>query len=273
MSKVGIVGYGVIGKIMFNYFNIKYDTIFYDPAYPETSASMEDIDACNLAVICVPTPSLPSGECDTSLVEKAIEKLKNTVVLIKSTVSPGTTDRLKETYNKHIIFSPEYCGESTYVTGYNWDQDVKNEPFYILGGDNEDTSHVIDILAQISGPAKTYYQCSAVEAEIIKYMENMFLASKVIFAYEMNEVCRVFGADFHKVRQGWLLDPRINPASTLAFKDNIQPYSGKCLPKDTSAIVQASTKAGYDPKYFRNVVESNSRIRKIREERKAKDKK
>jgi UDPglucose 6-dehydrogenase len=69
----------------------------------------------------------------------------------------------------------------------------------------------------VLGPTKTYFQCSAIEAEIIKYMENSYLATKVSFVNEFRRICETFGADWHAVREGWLLDPRVEPTHTAAF--------------------------------------------------------
>jgi nucleotide sugar dehydrogenase len=267
MVKVGIVGLGYVGKVMFEFFSKKYDTWYYDTAasgmklFLPKFVSMERINTMNLAVVCVPTAMKGDGSCDTSIVEKVVGELETDLILIKSTVTPGTTDKLMARYpNKRIVFSPEYCGESTYNTGHDFVQDASNEPFYIFGGDSKDTSAMCDLFAPIAGPTKTYYQCTAIEAELIKYMENAFLGTKVVFTYEMDQICKTFGADFHKVREGWLLDPRINRSHTAVFNHNKEPFGGKCLPKDINAIVKACRDAGYDPRFLAELLLSNDRI-------------
>jgi len=87
----------------------------------------------------------------------------------------------------------------------------------------------------IGGHHCVYYACSAVEAEIIKYMENSFLTTKVAFVNQFYDIANLFGADWHRVREGWLLDERVGRAFSAVFADN-RGFGGKCLPKDISAI-------------------------------------
>jgi len=87
----------------------------------------------------------------------------------------------------------------------------------VLGGEPKVRRWFVDLLQPVLGPAKTYFQCRAREAEIIKYMENAYLAAKVSFVNEFRRICEAFGADWHAVREGWLLDPRVEPAHTAAF--------------------------------------------------------
>lgn len=90
-------------------------------------------------------------------------------------------------------------------------------------------------------------------------MENAYLATKVTFVNEFRKICEAFGADWHTVREGWLLDPRIEPTHTAAFA-TAPGFAGKCLPKDLSAIIQAATRSGYDPGLLNEVLRSNERF-------------
>lgn len=259
MITIGIVGFGYVGKAMFNLFIKKYKTIFYDP-YVDGSCTKEDINKCDMAVICVFTPSSPDGQCDISIVDETVSWI-NTLILIKSTIAPGTTDFLIKKYNKHIVFSPEYIGESDYDTGrHNFNLDASLINFVTLGGDTQSVKKCADILIPILGPNKKYNQVSAITAELAKYMENCYLATKVVFCYEFDNICKSFGADYNAVRESWLLDPRIESSHTGVFKTNIYPFSGKCLPKDLLAMITASKEMGYDPLFLKEVEKSNFRI-------------
>lgn len=261
MYKIGIIGYGYVGRAMFEFFKTRYTTIFYDP-YVDGSHSKEDINTCDLGVVCVMTPQDPStGACDTSIVEETIDWLETPLILIKSTIAPGTTDRLKNKTQKRIVFSPEYIGESTYDTGrHNFNKDASKTPFITLGGDSKDVDGIIDIIVPIFGPNKTYHATTALNAEIAKYMENSFLATKLVFAYEFDQICKAFGASYHQVRECWLLDPRMESSHTAVFSTNTKPYDGKCLPKDLAAITYHSAQQGYDPEFIREVQRSNERL-------------
>jgi UDPglucose 6-dehydrogenase len=281
--KIGIVGFGYVGKAMFNFFRAHHQCTIYDvniktilPVYDlprETSTSLQYrwtdsrkdwVNECDLAVVCVPTPSNESGGCDTSIVRETIEWIQSPLILLKSTVEIGTTDALKLATGKRIVFSPEYCGESSYWTPYKFHTDIKETPFFIFGGDPKDTSAMVDFFLPVTGPVKIYRQTSARAAEMAKYMENTFYATKIAFCYEFACICEALGVDFNEARELWLLDPRINPMHTAVFKKNSKPFSGKCLPKDLKAAIAASERAGYIPQLLREVLESNDRIERVR---------
>ncbi len=111
-------------------------------------------------------------------------------MLLKSTVPPGTTDLLTSVTGKQICFSPEYVGESSCHHPF-WPAGVRDLPFVILGGEPPVRRQFIDMLQPVLGPAKVYSQCTAREAEIIKYMENAYLATKVSFVNEFRRICGV----------------------------------------------------------------------------------
>lgn len=257
-TQIAIISQGYVGRAFKELVRNHYKIVTYDPAfdleYPAT-----EIDKCHLAVICVPTPMQENGECDISIVEEAIKKLNNPYILIKSTISPGTTDRLRRITGKKILFSPEYIGESTYFNPVH--KSMKETPFLIVGGPQKEVEQMFTIFEPVMGPYAHYFQCSAIEAEVIKYMENSFLATKVTFVNEFYEIAKAFGANWHTVREGWLLDERIGRAFSSVFADK-RGFGGKCLPKDVNGIVAASEEQGYSPKLLKQVLDSNDRFRK-----------
>jgi UDPglucose 6-dehydrogenase len=257
--KIAIIGIGHVGRTMVELFNPKCEVVTYDASWNEPYP-LEQISQCDVALICVNTPSAEDGSCDISNVKDAVASLPIDNILIKSTVSPGTTDELIRLTGKNICFWPEYVGESSYYHEF-WRDGIASIPFNIFGGAPSATSGYIDMMIPILGPTKKYLQCSAVEAEIIKYMENAYLGLKVTFVNEFSHICKAFGADWNTVREGWLLDPRVEPSHTAVFRE-APGFDGKCLPKDIKAIVTASTQAGYDPRLLAEVLRSNKRFRK-----------
>lgn len=257
---------------MYRFFSAHYDVEIYDPNYEGKVYSAEDLDfmkgkinTCDVVLVCVPTPPKIDNACDISIVEEAISWITSPLIIIKSTVPPGTTDALSEKYGKRIVFSPEYCGESSYWTPYKFHSDVKETPFFIFGGEARDTSAAVDFYLPVTGPVKNYRQTSARAAEMAKYMENSFYATKIMFCYEFAEMSRVMGIDFNEVRELWLLDPRINPMHTAVFKENKKPFSGKCLPKDLGAIIRHSVGYNYAPHALSAVHYSNESWEESRE--------
>jgi nucleotide sugar dehydrogenase len=272
--KIGIIGYGYVGKAMAALFETHYDVEIYDPGIKEYS-DKDKVNACDIGVICVPTPMGEDNQCDTGLIWGTMEWLETPVVLLKSTSSIGTTDALNAKYDGRVVFSPEFVGESTHYTASKFTTDVKETPFFIFGGEREATNKMIDLYMPITGPSKMYRQTTAREAELTKYMVNSFLAMKVAFCYEMDQVCKSMGSDYNEVRDLWLLDPRVTTSHTGVMETNFEPYGmpppegvSKCFPKDVNGLVQCAKAGGYDAKLLAEVVSSNLRIGQIR--RKAK---
>lgn len=265
VKKIGLIGRGYVGKAMHNFFKDHYEVLVYDPQY-EFSVTKEEINKCDLGVVCVPTPMADNKSCDLSIVEETLEWLETPLILIKSTVEVGTTDNLKEKTGKRIVFSPEFCGESTYWSPYLFDTDVKETPWFIFGGEKEDTTKLIDVYMKITGPTKVYRQTNARTAELTKYVENCFYATKVLYCYEIANICKLLDVDYNEMRDLWLLDPRINKMHTAVFDANKRPFGGKCFPKDLNAMVAFAEKFGYSANLLKEVLDSNDRIAKLRGE-------
>ncbi len=262
---IGVVGNGRVGSAVVDLFKNHYYVLAYDPAYSDKQPSSESITFCRsidelqnciLTIVCVPTPMATDGQCDVSLVEAAVKNLTAQIIMIKSTVSPGTTNRLKKATGKRIVFSPEYVGESTYFNPF-FNNSMLETPFVVLGGEEEDTSAVVDILLPILGPTKTYHQTSALNAEMVKYAANTFFATKVTYVNELYSICKAVGADWNEVREGWLLDPRIERMHTAVFPTK-RGFGGKCYPKDLSGLICAAKNVGYRPRLLEQVQESNA---------------
>lgn len=258
MENIAIIGFGHVGKSMKVLFP---DALVYDPNYEEYKNTQSQINStCTLAVICVWTGQNQDGSCDTSIVESSIKWLKTPLILIKSTVEPGTTDRFAKKYKKAICMSPEYFGEFNYWVPQEWT--IKGWPYMIVGGERADTTKVLDYFVPVLGPNKKYYQCSAVEAELIKYMENAYLATKVTFVNEMYEITKTFDANWYKVWEGWVLDPRVERSHTAVFPKK-RGFGGKCLSKDIIALVRSAEKNNYSPKFLKEVLKSNIRFKNV----------
>jgi nucleotide sugar dehydrogenase len=268
MKKIAIIGSeGYVGSAFKRMVQDKYEVVLFDPALGEESATKEECNQADLGVICVPTLMDKSKEfpfpCDTSIVEDCVSWLETPVILIKSTIAPGTTDRLKEKYKKRICMSPEYAGESTYFLppGYDYFDNMKKTPWNVIGGADKDVNYIFDLLIPILGPKKEYHICTAKEAEVIKYMENTYFGVKITFAQEMYNICKVMDVNWYRVWTGWALDNRVDKMHTAVFPEG-RGFAGKCLPKDLNALVRASIDAGYEPKMLKSMLESNREIRK-----------
>jgi UDPglucose 6-dehydrogenase len=162
-------------------------------------------DKCDVAFICVPTP-LKDGKLDTSIVEEAIKNCQEDLIICRSTVMPGTCDKLSK-LGKHIVFQPEYLGET--VNHPMTDQ--KTRPFIILGGEPADRRKVIELYQKCYNANISIRQVTNYEAEIIKMTENRMIAFKVAQCNELYDVCEVANVDYYTIRDAVFSDdPRAN---------------------------------------------------------------
>lgn len=272
--KIGIIGYGYVGKAFYKFFThySHFEVCVYD-SDTEIQKSCEYIknntdflDNMDLIVVCVPTNALSCGGVDLSAIEESLKVLKQPkLVLIKSSIPPLSTQALSVKYpHLRIVVSPEYIGENSYFLPYpyDFDKEVIKTPYFIFGGNKEDTQEVIKFFQQIAGPAKEYIQTTSISAEVCKYMENTFFATKIIFCNEFAKICENIGADYNEVRELWLKDTRITKTHTLILnEEDDQCFSGKCLPKDLSGIIQTSFHKGYRAKFLESVELANKTLR------------
>jgi len=232
----------------------------YDPALEMGSRDL--VNQCDMGIICVPTNESLDGTSDISKVEEVVSWIQTPLILIKSTIPPGTCAYLTEKYGKKVNFSPEYIGESSYFTPFwKYPDPIRAEThtFVIVGG--PDASRILEAFMGRMSVDTKYMGVTAEEAELTKYMENAFFATKVAFCNEFFEIAKRYGVDYKKLRELWLLDSRINPNHTLVF-ENKRGFGGKCLPKDLNGIISAVEKKGYSPTLLKAVVQSNSEIQK-----------
>lgn len=257
--KVGVVGLGHVGRnVQRRLLDLEVEVVATDRAldepYPDDAFS-----DCAFVQVCVGTPGLPDGSADVADVYEAVNRVACDYVLLRSTVPPGTTAALAKETGKNVCFSPEYVGESGFSQS-RWGQWAGGQSFQVLGGPPDVTQWFAERLTVIYGPEPRLFQCSAVEAEIVKYMENCYFAVKVTFVNEFFELCRALGADWYTVREAWLLDPRIERDHTAVFPD-ARGYTGRCLPKDVDAILQSAAEAQLDLPLLAATREANAYYR------------
>lgn len=253
MKNVAIVGYGSLGRSLGALFP---GAVPYDE--PEGIGSRDAVNQCDFAYVCVPTPSRQDGRCDTSIVEQVVSWIGCPSIVIGSTVEVGTTRRLKSSTGKHIVFQPMYGPGETPDHPFRQLRDAR---WIILGGDRADTVPVSDLYKNVFNASVVIQQTTPETAEMTKYMENAFLATKVAFCNEMYDISTKFGVDYNELRELWLLDPRINRSHTFVIPDK-RGFGGKCLPKDISALVTAANDVqGYLPVLLQSVLASNARVR------------
>lgn len=250
---VAIVGFGAVGQGIGRLF---CDAVAYDP--PRSIGTRAAVNACQFAMVAVPTPTRADGSADLSTVEEAVGWIECDHIVLRSTVPVGTTDRLRRQTGKSIVFQPEYGPAATPDHPF---QDLRQIRWVILGGQRSDTIPVADLYKTVFNADIRVHQTDARTAELTKYMENCFLALKVTFCNEFYDLANVLDVDYNELRELWLLDPRVGRSHTFVFPSE-RGFGGPCLPKDLLAMVTAARAAGYEPTLLEEVLAANERMRR-----------
>jgi len=245
---VGIIGYGWVGKAMHVLFP---DARIYSPSQGYTDK--EAVSECEITFICVPTPCPNERELDMSAVEESVSWCKSDLLVIRSTVNPGTTMELMKKYQKRIVMQPEYLGETPNHPMTN----QHNRPFLVIGGKPPDRRKLINLYNSVYNANITIRQVTATEAEIIKLSENRAIAFKVAQCQELYDVCQEAGVDYYLIREAvYGDDPRFNLWWSLVFPQK-RGFNSKCIPKDIYAWCAWSESVGYAPTITRSILKQN----------------
>jgi UDPglucose 6-dehydrogenase len=264
---IGIIGQGFVGSAvregMQNYFEVlAYDK---DPnKFSNTDGISDIVTKAGVIFVCVPTPMRKSGECDLSILRAAIDEIDtscafegvNRIVVIKSTIPPGTTDQLNTEFaHVHITFNPEFLTEANAVDDY------KNQNRIIVGGDRPYTSKVKQIFSK-AFPTVPIIKTSASIAEMIKYVTNTFLSMKVSFANEMYQICQGLDIDYDKVIEYAKYDDRLgNSHWSVPGPDGDFGFGGHCFPKDVAALTYLAVSLGVNPTMLTGTFIKNTEVR------------
>lgn len=299
---INIIGVGFLGgsivntllenKVEFNaydivdYQNIKCHGKFnYFRCLSSLVVNSEVNDKINIYFICVPTPSCENGECDTSIVKSVVEKLselitRKSIIIIKSTVAPGTTRTLNELYSSEIldlVFCPEFLVEKFA------NEDMYNAKFALFGTNgNKDLNvtlkslfknvvykhHKLNFFEKILSGSfffrikfKTYFG-SFEEMELFKYTVNNFLAVKVWYFNKIYDICKVLNVDYQEFKTLFPLDPRISGYGTRVPGDHGRGFHGHCLVKDQNGLINLLGKLQIDNSVLKAICNENQDMRK-----------
>ena len=272
--KLGIVGQGFVGLALKAGFEKHYEIETYDKyEVDKSTCDLADLVAkCKVIFVCVPTPMNEDGSCHTDIVDSVVKEInkwsyaywgnidKKPTIVIKSTVAPGTTDKLHRKYKSvDVIFNPEFLTEANFI------DDFKNQNRIILGGIRRGTNKLRQIYSKVF-PKTTIVKTSATYAEMVKYFSNCFLATKVSFANEMKQICDGLDLDYDKVVEYATYDERLGKSHwAVPGPDGELGFGGHCLPKDLSALIGVARKLGIQPVVLEAVNRLNLWIRKNRD--------
>jgi len=273
MSTIGIIGYGYVGhSVEYGFvdhdrergFEPKHQVLIYDK-YKNMHDLSEVLSKSEIIFICLPTPYDESElRIDLSIIESVMGEIcpkiadKGKVVVIKSTVAPGTTRRYAEMYpGVPFSMNPEFLTESNYL------QDFLHPYRIVVGADNDWVAQKVIDLYRTCFPSATIICMSTVAAEIVKYQANVMLASKVALANIFYDLCKAENVNYDDVKKAVALDKRIGSSHLDVTTE--RGFGGKCFPKDLGAIIGCCKELGVDCKLLEEIHAYNLRIRKVRD--------
>ena len=265
--RIGIIGQGFVGTAVREGLK-KYHTIrTYDLDKTKRNCdNLEElVDKSTVLFVCLPTPMKKDGGCDTSIVESIVAELdnlalvrqcSNRVVVIKSTIPPGTTERLnKECKHIQVVFNPEFLTEANSIN------DFKNQNRIIIGGPRPASTKVRQLFYK-AFPMAHIIKTHSTIAEMVKYMTNTFLATKVSFANEMYEICERLNIDYDKVVEYATYDERLGKSHwSVPGPDGKPGFGGSCFPKDINALLDLANKFEIDVFTLDGAWETNLQVR------------
>ncbi len=254
MSQVGLIGNGYLGRA---YEQVFPTAVVYDEpkelfkvngeAQPwDLEAARAAINACDIAMIAVPTDPLEDGTLDMSIVEEVADWVESDVILFKSALMPGTVDRLVAKTGKQIAVSVEYIGMGNYYTDphdYPDPLDPRKHKVLVVGGEEPARSLAAEVLWARMSPATRLHLVTAKEAEIVKLTENFYGALKVTFANCLYSLVMAEGENFINVHQAWSEDGRTDPMHTRVVSTG-RGWKSHCYSKDIEAFATEAERVG-----------------------------
>ena len=266
---IGIVGQGFVGNAVYQKFKNYYDVLTHDKDDTKSTSTLENLTMlCDTIFLCLPTPMKSDGSCDVSILEDVLaqidllvdnyESIRN--IVIKSTISPGTTKKWNNKYESlRLVFNPEFLTERNAV------KDYENQNRIILGGPRPATTELKQIFSKVF-PKANIIKTDSTHAEMVKYLTNTFLSTKVSFANEMYQLCGKLNIDYDKVVEYATHDDRLGKSHwNVPGHDGDFGFGGHCFPKDLAAILHITEEL----KTVNNVLcatqETNNNVRKDRD--------
>lgn len=280
MKKIAIIGQGFVGLAVRNGMSHAFEVFSYDKVHgcvdsknqthlklDETSAYLWLLQNTDGPIfVCVPTPMNKDGCCDTSIVESVVQSLSEglnevtRVVVIKSTVPPGTTESINNKYdNLNVCYNPEFLRETSAQ------EDFDSQSRIIIGGPRDGTN-VLKQMYERAYPDVPVTKTSSTIAELVKYTTNVFLAVKVSVANEIKQLCDKLNVDYDKVVEYATKDTRLGTSHwSVPGPDGKKGFGGSCFPKDLNALICLAEELGVSPNVMYGAWQTNLEVRSDRD--------
>jgi nucleotide sugar dehydrogenase len=272
MKKIGIIGRGFVGSAVEFGFSAQTgcdaEVRIYDKNPTKSTHTLEEtVNKSDFIFLSVPTPSNPDGSMHLGILESALQdiqnvnKRKDNIILIRSTVTPGTTTELCKKFTKtNIVFNPEFLTERSAKF------DFINQSRFILGGRKRNTGRVAELFRWRFGDSIPCIETNFNTAEMIKYMNNCFFATKVSFMNEMRTIADKCGVDWDMAVEGFVRDGRIGHTHlNVPGPDGKFGFGGSCFPKDVQAMIDFGKTLGLHLHTLEGVWNTNLKVRPERD--------
>lgn len=230
--KIGSIGRGMVGDAIFQgLLDLGNEMSYFDPKFE--GSKIEDVLDSDAVFIAVPTIPNDKNECDLRILFSVLDSLDSLnykgVICIKSTITPGTTQKMIEKYNNDkICFCPEFLKERC-----AYDDFMLNNKICIVGTVSE---KAYEVIKEIHGKICTSFKMvSPIEAELTKYMQNVYNTYRVLFANGFYEVCKHNGVEYNSVLESLLVRNELD-AKYMRCSEDLRGPSGPCLVKDSLAF-------------------------------------
>ena len=272
MKKIGIVGRGFVGSAVEFGFSAQTgcdaELRVYDKDPSKSIHTLEEtVNESDFIFLSVPTPSNVDGSMNVDILETALSDIqdinsrKGNIILIRSTITPGTTAKLAKKFTKlNIVFNPEFLTERSAKF------DFINQSRFVLGGRKRNTARVAELFRWRFGDSVPCIETNWETAEMIKYMNNCFFATKASFMNEMKLVADKVGVDWDMAVEGFVRDGRIGHTHlNVPGPDGKMGFGGSCFPKDIQAMIQFGEDLGMDLNTLQGAWETNCEVRPERD--------
>jgi UDPglucose 6-dehydrogenase len=260
--KVGIIGYGFVGRALASGIKKNTNIIKIDPSLKTNVSDLVKFEP-DICFICVPTPMNKDGSQDISILKSVVEEISesklSSLIVIKSTVLPNYIN-LFENKLPELIFNPEFLRER------HAKEDFINSKIIILGGQSKSTALVAKFYRDYTLCKTTeYHFTDLVSASLVKYAINTFLATKVIFFNELHEIFKKSGSTevWEKFVKMISVDKRIGSSHMqVPGIDDRLGFGGPCFPKDCNALIKYSEDIYRPFELLKKTREINNKIRR-----------
>tara|TARA_R100001377_G_scaffold72033_1_gene47760 strand:+ start:115 stop:984 length:870 start_codon:yes stop_codon:yes gene_type:complete len=271
-QKIGVVGNGFVGGAVRYGFSpnvgVDAEVRTYDKNPNKSTHTLEEtINESDFVFVSVPTPSNKDGSININILDSVLNDIDNisekrNTILIRSTVTPGTTRKLQTKYNQlNLLFNPEF------LTERSANFDFINQSRFVIGTSEKTDNEIwaeqfIDFIKTRFGQCVSILKTNYETAEMIKYMSNCFFATKVSFMNEMYQVAKKSNVNWDDAVDGFVADGRIGHSHlNVPGPDGKFGFGGSCFPKDIQAMVNYGNKLGIDMNVLSSVWDKNLEVR------------